>query len=263
MKARVLIPHWKSALLAGVICFGVAVARGADAPDATATNAPAPPHTNMAVIPSLNPGFMRRHTNFVEIAKKGHIDALFLGDSITDFWRSNPPNGGNQVFSNYFAKLRTANFGIAGDTTQGVLWRLQNGEGQGYSPKVIMLMIGTNNTGRKGQGGNSAPEIAEGIEAVVAELRKDFPKAKILLLAIFPRDKPGDLSRAKIADVNQRIGGLSDFKHVFYYDIGAKFLDDDGNFLPHVFRTDNLHPAEPGYVIWAEAVKDRLADLMR
>ena len=83
---------------------------------------------------------------------------------------------GKPVFDKYFGSIKTANFGIAGDTTQGVLWRLQNGEGEGYKPKAIMLMIGTNNTGR-----NTPTEIAMGVAAVVFELRKDFPDAKILL----------------------------------------------------------------------------------
>ena len=262
MKARFSVLCWNAVLLIGAFYLSIVAVRAADAPDMAVTNAPGSPRANTAVIPDLQARFLPKHTNNLEVAKKGHIDVLFMGDSITDFWRSNPPNGGNEVFSNYFGKMKVANFGIAGDTTQGVLWRLQNGEGQGYSPKVIMLMIGTNNTGGRG-GGNTAPEIADGVEAVVVELRKDFPKAKILLLAIFPRGRPGDPVRAKIADVNQRIGGLSDFKHVFYYDIGAKFLDSDGNFLPGVFRTDNLHPAAPGYMIWAEAVKEPLALLMK
>ncbi len=254
----------------GMIALTGLLARAADAPLAEApaqtlpvTNTAAVPRTNTAIIPALNPGFQRKHTNNLDVIKqmKGHIDVLFMGDSITDFWRSAPPNGGKEVFEKYFGKMKVANFGIAGDTTQGVLWRLQNGEGQGYKPKVIMLMIGTNNTG--GRNANTAPEIAEGIGADVAELRKDFPKAKILLLAIFPRGTPNDPVRRKIADINQRIGGLADFQHVFYLDIGAKFLDEDGKFLPGVFRTDNLHPAAPGYVVWAEAVKDPLATLMK
>jgi lysophospholipase L1-like esterase len=69
--------------------------------------------------------------------------------------------------------------------------------------------------------------------------------------------------RAKIADINQRLGGLSDFTHVYYLDIGSKFLDDEGVFKPGVFRADNLHPAAPGYVIWADAVKDAIATLMK
>ena len=163
-----------------------------------------------------------------------------------------------QVFNKYFGNIRTANFAISGDTTQGVLWGLHNGEGQGFQPKAVMLMIGTNNTGA-----NTAPEIAEGIGAVVLELRHDFPDAKILLLAVFPRSLPGDPVRDKIAEINRLIATLDDGKHVFYLDIGAKFLDEKGVFLPDAFRPDNLHPLAKGYDIWGEAVRDKLATLMK
>jgi lysophospholipase L1-like esterase len=196
-----------------------------------------------------------RHEGFVATAQQGNIDLLLHGDSITDWWlqEANKP-----VFDKYFGSLRTANFAIAGDTTQGVLWGLRNGEGQGFQPKAVMLMIGTNNTGA-----NTAPEIAEGIGAVIMEMRRDFPNAKILLLAVFPRSVPGDPVREKIAEVNRIISKLDDQQHVFYMDIGAKFLDDKGVFLPDSFRPDNLHPLAKGYDIWGQAVSAKLAELMK
>src|SRR3569833_33106 len=144
-----------------------------------------------------------RHIEFVDTASKGNIDLLLEGDSITDWWAQGDAN--IAMFEKYFGNMRTANFAIAGDTTQGNLWGLKNGEGQGFQPKAVMLMIGTNNAGA-----NTAPEIAEGVGAVVLELRKDFPNAKILLLAIFPRGLPGDPVREKIAQVNQIISRLDD-----------------------------------------------------
>jgi lysophospholipase L1-like esterase len=197
-----------------------------------------------------------RHIGFVETASKGNIDLLLEGDSITDWWVEGEAN--KAMFDHYFGKMRTANFAIAGDTTQGNLWGLKNGEGQGFQPKAVMLMIGTNNAAA-----NTAPEIAEGVGAVVLELRKDFPDAKILLLAIFPRGVPGDPVREKIAAVNQSIARLDDQRHVFYMDIGPKFLDEKGVFLPDSFRPDNLHPLAKGYDIWGAAVQDKLAELMR
>ena len=197
-----------------------------------------------------------RHEGFVEIAKAGNIDLLMHGDSITDWWVQGDEN--KAMFAKYFGNIRTANFGVAGDTTQGVLWGLRNGEGQGFQPKAIMLMIGTNNSG-----GNTGPEIAEGVGAVVLEMRRNFPNAKILLLAIFPRGRPGDPVRDKIAEANQIIKRLDDQKNVFYLDIGPKFLDSEGVFLPDTFRPDNLHPIAKGYEIWGEAVKDKLAELMK
>jgi lysophospholipase L1-like esterase len=197
-----------------------------------------------------------RHEGFVEIAKQGNIDLLLHGDSITDWWVQGDAN--KAMFDKYFGGIRTANFAIAGDTTQGVLWGLKNGEGQGYQPKAVMLMIGTNNSGA-----STAPEIAEGVGAIVLELRKDFPDAKILLLAIFPRSTPGDPVRDKLAEVNRIIARLDDQRHVFFMDIGARFLDDKGVFLPDSFRPDNLHPQAKGYEIWGEAVSQKLAQLMK
>ena len=197
-----------------------------------------------------------RHEGFVEIAKQGNIDLLLHGDSITDWWVQGDAN--KAVFEKYFGGIRTANFAVAGDTTQGVLWGLKNGEGQGFQPKAVMLMIGTNNSGAY-----TAPEIAEGIGAVILELRRNFPNAKILMLAIFPRGMPNDPVRDKIAEVNRLISRLDDRQRVFYLDIGAKFLDEKGVFLPDAFRPDNLHPLAKGYEIWGEAVKDKIAELLK
>jgi lysophospholipase L1-like esterase len=201
-----------------------------------------------------------RHNAFVEIAKAGDVDILFHGDSITDFWQTT----GKAVFDKHFGGMKIANFAISGDTTQGLLWGLLNGEGRNgdtpvkMQPKAIMLMIGTNNTGS-----HSGPEIAEGVGAVVAELRKDFPNAKILLLAIFPRGAgPTDTNRQKNDEANKIIAKLHDNQHVFYWDIGPKFLAADGT-LSRDIMPDLLHPNAAGYEIWAEAVKDKLAELTR
>ena len=249
----------------------VVMAAVSDAPTAMAQPAanvsPAEPpavRANTAIIPNLAPNFRRQHTNNVEIARKGDIDLVFMGDSITDWWR-NPgrgepidgaiPYGGKAVFEKHFGSMKVANFGIAGDTTQGVLFRLRDGEGEGYKPKAIMLMIGTNNTGR-----NSAPEIAMGVADVVFELRKDFPDAKILLLAIFPRSNRG--SQKEIDEINPMISALNDGQHVFYMDIGSKFLAADGS-IPKDIMSDGLHPTSKGYEIWANAVQDKLMSLMQ
>ena len=208
----------------------------------------------------LGAGWVARHQGFVAQAKQGGIDILFMGDSITDFWR----NRGSNVWNQNYAPRHAANFGISGDRTQHVLWRMDNGELDGIKPKVVVLMIGTNNTGGTDNAGTAtAAEIAEGIGAVVLEMRNDFPQAKILLLAVFPRGVPGDSVRDKIAEINRIVSKLDDQRHVFYLDIGPKFLDEKGNFLPDAFRPDNLHPLAKGYDIWGAAVKDRLAELMK
>ena len=211
---------------------------------------------NAATFTQTNQRMGPRHEGFAATAKQGNIDLLLHGDSITDWWVQG--DASKAVFEKYFGSIKTANFAVAGDTTQGVLWGLHNGEGQGFQPKAVMLMIGTNNTGA-----NTAAEVAEGVGAVVLEMRRDFPNAKILLLAIFPRSTPGDPVRDKIAEVNRIISKLDDQRHVFYLDIGARFLDEKGYFLADAFRPDNLHPQAKGYDIWGAAVKDKLAELMK
>ena len=208
------------------------------------------PRDNSAIRPV--PRNAARHDAFVEIAKKGDIDLLLVGDSITDLWQRS-----TETYATYFGKYKVANFAISGDTTQGVLWGLQNGEGAGFQPKAIMMMIGTNNSG-----GNTGPEIAEGVGAIVLELRKDFPNAKILLLAIFPRNAPTSNARKVNAEASAIYSRLADNQHVFYMDIGQNFLSPDGTISTEIMA-DGLHPTAKGYVVWGEAVKEKLAELMR
>lgn len=225
---------------------------------------------NTAIQPEpRDPNWVKRHEGFVEIAHKGGVDVLFLGDSITDFWRRDQTAkqvGGKKVWDANFGQLRTANFGISGDRTQHVLWRLEHGELDGIKPKVIVLMLGTNNSGFERDKitiRNTTPEIVEGVTAVVQKLRTALPATKILLLAIFPRaEKPDDPQRRQVNEVNRQIAGLADGKMVRFLDLGPKFLAADGT-LPKDIMPDFLHPNEKGYEIWAAAIKQPLAQMLR
>jgi beta-glucosidase len=216
------------------------------------------PHAvNTAIIPDLSPNFRAKHEANKLVAQAGNIDVLFMGDSITDWWRNETgPYAGKAVFDEYFGDLKVANFGIAGDTTQGVLYRLDNGEGDGFHPKAIMLMIGTNNTRN-----NLPGEIAEGIGAVVLSLQRHFPDAKILLLGVFPHGPPGTPLRQEIDAINSIISRLDDGGRVFYKDIGNIFLALDGS-IPTTIMSDGLHPTPEGYRRWAEAVNADLRALL-
>jgi lysophospholipase L1-like esterase len=211
--------------------------------------------------------WIKRHEGFVEIAKQGGVDVLFLGDSITDFWRNDDPKrGGKKIWDANFAPLHAANFGISADRTQHVLWRLEHGELEGIKPKVVVLMIGTNNTGLeadKKTPRNSPEETIEGVTAVVKTLRAKLPTTKILLLAIFPRgEKPDYPQRLQIATINQAIAKLDDGKMVRFLDIGSKFLEPDGTLTKEIMP-DLLHPGEKGYEIWAAAIKQPLAEMLK
>src|SRR5262245_23205052 len=206
-------------LAAGLVVLVALSARPAGA--GQKQNPAATPSPRMDKDGEPNPGWMKRHEGFVQIAKKGGVDVLFLGDSITDAWRL---KAGKPTWDKYFAPLKAANFGIGGDRTEHVLWRITNGELEGIKPKVAVLMIGTNNTG-----GNSAEQIAEGIKAIVHKLGELSPDTKVLLLGVFPRDaKPESPRRQKIAQINKTISKLDDGKRVKYLDIGDKFLKEDG-----------------------------------
>lgn len=217
--------------------------------------------TNAAVKPApRDKNWVKRHEKFVEMAKRGGIDVLFLGDSITDAWGGEghgERSAGNSVFKQEFVPLKAANFGIGGDQTQHVLWRLQNGELDGIQPKVIMLMIGTNNSRA-----NTAPEIAAGITAIVKEIHERSPLTKILLLGVFPRGEKPNPTREKLKDVNRIIAKLDDGgKTVKYLDIGNRFVHPDGVISKDIMP-DFLHLTEQGYRLWADAVKRPIDELL-
>jgi lysophospholipase L1-like esterase len=202
--------------------------------------------------PDLN--WIKRHINFVIAAKKGDIDVLFLGDSITDGWRG----GGKEIWEKNFGPLKAANFGIGGDRTQHVLWRITHGEMEGIQPKVAVVMIGTNNLG-----GNKDEQIEAGIKAVVKGVREKSPTTKVLLLGIFPRDaKAGTKNRTRIIAINKEIGKLDDGKNVRYLDIGEKFLGEEG-VLTKEIMPDYLHLSPRGYEIWAEAILPALREMLK
>lgn len=209
---------------------------------------------NTAVEPAKkNP---ERHEGFLKDikAKNGKIDIVFYGDSITDGWRGN----GKDAFKEHFEPLHTINLGIGGDRTQHLIWRMQNGELDGYTPKVMMLMIGTNNLGS-----NTNEEIAEGIKAVVAEFHKKHSDAKVLLLGIFPRGQSAtDKNRDRIKKINATIAKMDDGKKIKYLDIGEKFLEPDGSLSKEIMY-DFLHLTKKGYGIWADAVKPVLVEMMK
>ena len=204
-----------------------------------------------------NNRFLKRHEGFLQDLKaaNGKVGVLFVGDSITDGWRRT----GKATFDKTYGPLDPLNLGIGGDRTQHVLWRLEHGEVEGISPKVAVLMIGTNNLGS-----NTNEEIAAGVTRIVRTLHAKLPRTKVLLLAIFPRSaKAEDPARARIKAINEQLAKLDDGgRTVKYLDIGDKFLASDGT-LPREVMPDALHPNEKGYEIWAEAMAPALAELMK
>lgn len=186
-------------------------------------------------------------------AKSGkNAKVIFLGDSITHFWES--WNSGLPVMGKYFAKepYNALFYGHAGDRTQQLLWRIENGELEGCDPQVIVLMIGTNNN--LGVGDEKC-EVALGVVTVVETLRRKFPKARIILHPIFPAiEKEKDYARAMSNLINRELRKLCDGVHIIWCDFNSKFLAEDGS-IPKTMMSDFVHPTTAGYEIWAEELK--------
>jgi len=245
-----------AALLIPLVAAELVVARQGAAPPAPA-GAAAQARGPATPPPPANVPLARddaRHKNFVDIAHGAPVQLVFVGDSITDNWRQ----AGQPVWDQYWAPLKAANFGIGGDTTQGVLWRMQNGELDGYKARLIVLMLGTNNINR-----NPNDQIVDGDRLIVEEFKKRQPQAKVLILGIFPRAvQATDPYRASIKDINSKLAKLADGKQVYYLDIGEKFLTADGTLTPEIMP-DALHPNLKGYRIWADATANRVKQLMK
>lgn len=138
---------------------------------------------------------------------------------------------------------------------------MQNGELDGVSPKVIVLQVGTNNLPWRGPADDKkADEVSEGIRAIVNEFRKRVPDATIILTAMFPRTQNMDLAPT-IIETNERIVTLADGKRIRFLSINDQLVDPTGRLLPGV-SSDGLHLEEPGYEIWAQALKPIFEEIL-
>lgn len=229
----------------GLVLAGLLMAGCASVPPPV----PIVPATAQSIVPApCHPAWNGRHKHFNELAAKGGFDVMFVGDSITHGWEG----GGKAVWDKEIAPFHAANFGTSGERTEQVLWRFQHGNLDGkLNPKLMVFMLGTNNTGHR----NDKPEeIAAGVGAIMKTFHERFPKAKILLLAIFPRGATAkDAMRLNNDAANALLAKFDGHWNIKYLDINQKFLAADGT-LPQAIMPDLLHPNARGYQIWADAI---------
>ena len=210
---------------------------------------------------AVNNGWMNTHNRFVTTAKAGGIDLYMEGDSITDFWKGRFAANWNKNLGAW----KPGDFGISGDRTQNVLYRIANGELDGVNPKVIVLLIGTNNLASNATYGiNTVEDTVKGIKAVMDALREKAPQAKLLVIGVMPRNDgppkaPADIW-SNICKVNAAVAKFADGTNVKFLDLNDKLADKDGKLLPGVMGTDTLHPSDKGYQIWADAMKPILTE---
>lgn len=178
-------------------------------------------------------------------------ELIFIGDSITARWPQ-------EVLEARFGKHRPINLGIGGDWIQNVLWRVQNGAFDKAEPKVVVLLIGTNNR----TAGFTPDEIAADIGALLKAIQSKTAKSKILLLGILPRGGSiKDEINESIRQTNTKLATLADQKQVIYLDVGDKLVEPDGTISREVMP-DKLHVAGPGYTRWIEAMGSTLDKLL-
>jgi beta-glucosidase len=233
-------------MLLASITLALAIAGAIHTQSGSATTTPTPR--------LQEPAWVTLHERFIERAKSGGIDLLFLGDSITQGW------GESDTWKRHYAPRNAANFAIGGDRTQHLLWRLDHGELEGLAPKIAVVLIGTNNIGNA-----TVDEIADGVKAVVERLRSKLPKTRILLLGIFPRGlriggEVAAMPDPRVGEVNRRIQKLAADKTIRFLDLEPVFLDGEGNIRKELMP-DYLHLSDEGYRAWANGMEPALWSL--
>jgi lysophospholipase L1-like esterase len=204
------------------------------------------------------------HAQLLEKAKQGRIDIYFEGDSITRRWGATDYPELLANWNRNFFGWNAADFGWGADTIQNILWRLRNGELDGVNPKIIVLLAGTNNVGRTVPAGGDEAKVADitrGLKAVLDTLRAKAPDATIIATAIFPRNDNMAVMPT-IEKINRNLSQLADGKRIRYLNVNAKLADSDGKLFDGMMNADKLHPAVPGYQVWADALKPIFTELL-
>lgn len=220
-----------------------------------------PGKAQLGPIQRNDPNSQLAHQQLIEKAKKGRIDVYFVGDSITRRWGATDYPAFLENWKKNFHGWNAANFGWGGDTANNILWRMQNGELEGVTPKVFVLQCGTNNLPWTGEADKSK---VEEVSATVHELIKLFqsksPNAVVLLTGVFPRNQNAALAPT-IDAINARLESLADGKGVRYVNINAKLVDEKGTLLPGMSE-DGLHFTEKSYQVWADELKPLLQEIL-
>ena len=212
-----------------------------------------------------------RHNEILQIKDSINPEIVLIGNSITHFWGGEPlvrhadgspriPNG-PKTWASLFGKYRVLNLGFGWDRTQNALWRLDHGELDGLYPGKVIIDIGTNNTsGTSNARINSAAEIVEGIREVCLRVRSKVPGAKIILMAVFPREQmPDNPRRILINEINRQLTLFAKAERITFIDIGPKILSPDGTISKEIMG-DFCHPTEKGYQIWADGIRSLIAE---
>src|SRR6476660_9573627 len=173
---------------------------------------------------------------------------LFLGDSLTQLWD-------RETWQRYFAGFPALNAGVGGDRSDHLLWRLENGMLNQLHPKLIVLLIGTNDLTL----GRSPAEVAEGVRRILLKLQKRWPQALILLEGLWPRGDADQQQRDD--DVNGLIARCAGGA-VTYADFSKALLDPSGQPVAAAYKADKLHLGRGGYEKISPAIVQKIQQLL-
>ncbi|VVC33710.1 SGNH hydrolase-type esterase domain [Cinara cedri] len=191
-----------------------------------------------------------QHQNYVVKAKDQNPDVILIGASIIELIQYYP------IWDDKFVPLNTLNFGICGDRTQDVLWRVQNGILDHIKPKVCILNVGSNNID------NTADDISEGILTIVNEIRSKLPECYVIIIGILPRGPNINPLRKLGSEVNEIIGQkVKNVSKVELHNANADLLQPDGT-LSQKDTLDYLHPSEIGYRKIFNPIFERIATIL-
>jgi lysophospholipase L1-like esterase len=211
--------------------------------------------------PRTDRNSMIAHDQLLDKATRGGIDLYFLGDSITRRWGATDYPQLLEHWRKSFFGWNAGNFGWGADRTENILWRLENGELDGVHPKVIVLLAGTNNVGNRPGGAAAVAEITRGLAAIIYLCRTKAPDATLIVTGIFPRnDNPAVLP--DITNINANLAALADGRRVRYLNVNDQLADAQGMLHDGMMNPDKLHPALPGYQVWADGLRPLLTELL-
>lgn len=188
-----------------------------------------------------------RHKETLEQNRKTPPKTVVIGNSITHFW-GGLPKGYRVVsensWSNTFGKKNVVNMGSGWDRIENVLWRIYNGELDGFSAKQIFVNIGTNNFQN-----NTNEEILEGWKVLINAIKVRQPSAELYMMGVYPRRNEEE----RVVKINLQLAQLCGDLNVSYLDPGKVFLKDSK--IDETLFSDGLHPNEKGYTLLGSAIK--------
>jgi lysophospholipase L1-like esterase len=229
------------------------------------------PRTILAAIPISRmdlPWWKKRHEAKLAEVKQNRPELIFLGDSITEDWElSGPPAWQDfvPIWNRFYGGRKAINLGFKGDTTASLLWRINNGEVTGYTPKVAVILIGANNFGRVHW---SADDTAAGIDTIIKDLRRRQPKLKILLIGVLPSDRSAWVTDMTVALNRSLAARYAGGEQATFIDAGRVFMKNGR--LDHGLFYDGrknppepaLHPTAQGQALLAAAIEPTLAAML-